>query len=150
MKIQKIEVDEEIYQFLQDNAKPFIDTPNLVLRRLLLRKEENAMKVDSTSAVGELHSFSDGVPRALSQILEVIYLVKRNGLSRIDATHMVARKMGITPQAVIDKYDRQLNKKAFEIDRLLRDANLSELKSLLRQKFTHYGVVIEDFFSMLG
>ena len=31
-----IEVDREVFKFLQDNAKPLIDTPNSVLRRLLL------------------------------------------------------------------------------------------------------------------
>lgn len=35
----KIEVDKEVFAFLEKNAKPFFDTPNTVLRRLLLKKE---------------------------------------------------------------------------------------------------------------
>ena len=31
-----IEIDGDVYGFLQENAEPFIDTPNDVLRRLLL------------------------------------------------------------------------------------------------------------------
>jgi hypothetical protein len=33
--MQKIEVDDEIYQLLCSNARPFVDSPNDVLRRLL-------------------------------------------------------------------------------------------------------------------
>ena len=35
----KIEVDREVFEFLQRNAQPLVDTPNDVLRRCLLRKE---------------------------------------------------------------------------------------------------------------
>ena len=35
----KIEIDNEVFAFLEKNAKPFVDTPNTVLRRLLLKKE---------------------------------------------------------------------------------------------------------------
>jgi len=31
----KIDIDQEIFEFLQKDAKPFVDTPNTVLRRLL-------------------------------------------------------------------------------------------------------------------
>ena len=31
----KIDVDQEVFEFLQNNAIPFVDTPNTVLRRLL-------------------------------------------------------------------------------------------------------------------
>jgi hypothetical protein len=33
--MKQIEIDEQLFEFLQKNAKPFIDTPNSVLRRLL-------------------------------------------------------------------------------------------------------------------
>ena len=36
-----IEVDEEVFEFLQNNATPLIDTPNDVIRRLLLPKSPN-------------------------------------------------------------------------------------------------------------
>jgi len=38
----KIDVDEDVFQFLQDNAEAFVDTPNDVLRRLLLSQEVDA------------------------------------------------------------------------------------------------------------
>ena len=34
----KIEIDQEVCEFLQKNAIPFVDTPNSVLRKLLLGK----------------------------------------------------------------------------------------------------------------
>jgi Mrr N-terminal domain len=33
--MHKIEVDEDVFELLEDNAKPFTDSPNTVLRRLL-------------------------------------------------------------------------------------------------------------------
>ena len=36
MNMQTIEVDDEVFQFLQRQAVPLVDTPNSVLRRLLL------------------------------------------------------------------------------------------------------------------
>lgn len=35
----KIDVDSEVFGFLQEHARPFMDTPNDVLRRLLLARE---------------------------------------------------------------------------------------------------------------
>ena len=34
-KMTKIDIDQEVFEFLQKNAKPFVDTPNMVIRRLL-------------------------------------------------------------------------------------------------------------------
>jgi hypothetical protein len=36
--MHKIEIDDEVYDFLKRQAEPFRDTPNSVLRRLLLKK----------------------------------------------------------------------------------------------------------------
>ncbi len=45
-----IEVDDEVFKFLQQHAIPLVDTPNSTLRRLLLGKSEETMsKVPSTS-----------------------------------------------------------------------------------------------------
>ena len=35
----KIKADNEVFYFLEKNTKHFVDTPNMVLRRLLLNKE---------------------------------------------------------------------------------------------------------------
>ncbi len=39
--MRTIKVDDEVYSFLQEHAEPFLDSPNTVLRKLLL-KDSNA------------------------------------------------------------------------------------------------------------
>ncbi len=39
-----IDVDQEVFSFLQQQARPFVDTPNDVLRRLLLKEEREVIK----------------------------------------------------------------------------------------------------------
>lgn len=89
------------------------------------------------------------LPLALSQTLEVIYGVRKLGLSRIQATNRVAQKREVAPQTIIDKYCRQLNKHADEIDRLLDPHNLGEFQSLLEKKFDSYVDHIRFFFDSL-
>lgn len=51
----KIEIDSEVYEFLQQRATPFIDTPNDVLRRLLLaRTSESGRTLAQISRVRDL------------------------------------------------------------------------------------------------
>jgi hypothetical protein len=73
----------------------------------------------------------DGTPKALAQILEVLYEIKKLGLTRTQATSIVAQRRRTAPQTIIDKYCRQLNKRAYEIDRLLQEKDLREFKLLL-------------------
>ena len=40
----QIDVDQEVFEFLQKNAKPLVDTPNTVLRRLLLIDQKTPLK----------------------------------------------------------------------------------------------------------
>jgi hypothetical protein len=143
MKYHKIEIDNEVMNFLKKNAEPFIDTPNTVLRRLLLKDNNRS------NTVYELPTFPYGIPKTLEEILEVIYLVVKHGLSRNHATFIVAKKRSIAKQTVIDKYCRQLNKKAFEIDALLQPQRLSDFKLLLKNKFNNYKSVIDNFFSAI-
>lgn len=49
-----IEVDAEIFQLLQQKARPFLDTPNDVLRRLLLRLPEPTSRPNTSSAPTEV------------------------------------------------------------------------------------------------
>ncbi|MFZ3137744.1 MAG: hypothetical protein WA126_10190 [Thermodesulfovibrionales bacterium] len=151
MVSHKIEIDEETWQFLKKNAEPFEDTPNSVLKRLLIEKN-NGSSGDVVKAQPhcEFPIFSYGVPQALVQILEVIYGVRKLGMTRTQATNVVAQKRKLFPQTVIDKYCRQLNKRAHEIDRLLAPQGLIELESLLSQKFVNHKDVIRDFFKSLG
>ena len=71
-------------------------------------------------------------------------------MSRTQATNLAAQKRRVAPQTIIDKYCRQLNKHAYEIDRLLDPQNLGELQSLLEKKFDRHKDVIRDFFNSLG
>ncbi len=148
MKYYKIEVDEEVFEYLKNKAEPFVDTPNSVLRRELINTDNKAEK-----SIGTLSSFpdlSEGIPTALKQTLEVIFLVKEKGMSRSEATKLVATRHHVATQTVLDKYCRQLDKKAYEIDRLLGDSNINNFKNLLNQKFTNHKIDINDFFEKLS
>jgi len=133
----QIEVDEEFYKFLEDHAEPFKDTPNRVLRRYLLQGSEKIV-IQDEDVVKAMITFPDSVPYALAQILQMIILVKNEGFNRVQATHKVAEFRRITPQAVIDKYCRQLGKKSYEVDELLMTQNLNDFKSLLIKKFSNH------------
>lgn len=144
-RMYQIEVDEEVYNFLKQHAEPFEDTPNSVLRRFLpLKSDEVEIKHD----VGEVFPrFPESVPSALAQILEMIILVKKERQSRVEATHTVADLRGISTQAVIDKYTRQLGKRAYEVDELLMTSNMNELKTLLIERFPYHSEVVESTFN---
>ncbi len=149
----KIDIDEDIWSFLKKHAEPFEDTPNTVLKRLLHVNGTTAKARDvqtNVSAItkAEIPSFSNSAPAALQQILEVIFLVKKLGHTRTEATNLVAEKRGIAPQTVIDKYCRQLNKQAYEIDRLLEE-DVEVTKMLLEKHFFKHRDIIHNFFSLL-
>ena len=83
MAVYKIDVDEEVWQFLKKNADPFEDTPNSVLKRLLFGRTENRTESPvKTHTANDFPTFPASVPKALAQTLEVIYGVKKLGLSR--------------------------------------------------------------------
>ena len=145
IKMHQIEVDEEVYNFLKYHAEPFKDTPNSVLRRFLPLKSDK-VEIKDSDIRKVFPQFPGSVPNALAQILEMIILVKKEGLSRVEATHTVADHRRITTQAVIDKYTRQLGKKAYQIDELLMSSNMNEFKSLLVNRFSYHGNVIESTF----
>jgi hypothetical protein len=150
MQTHKIEVDEKVWNYLKSKAEPFQDTPNSVLNRLLFRGQLSELHgVNKKAAITTLPGFPDGVPKALAQILEVIYEVKKSGRNRRDATNLVAQRRNTAPQTVIDKYCRQLGKRAYEIDRLLEDQNLKEFRALLERKFVNHRDLIGSFFDTL-
>ena len=61
----------------------------------------------------------------------------------------MARRRNTDPQTVIDKYCRQLGKRAYEVDRLLEDQNLMEFRALLERKFVNHRNLIDSFFNSL-
>jgi hypothetical protein len=158
MPFYKIDVDDEVWQFLKKHAEPFQDTPNTVLRRILLGtngegpgsliRTERTMHLITLE--GKLPDFPHGVPQALAQILEVIYGVHKIGLSRMQATNIAAQKRHTAPQTIIDKYCRQLGKRAHEVDQLLLAGNLHEFQTLLEKRFVKHRDLIKDFFNSLN
>lgn len=151
MQTHKIEIDEKVWKYLKSKAEPFEDTPNSVLNRILFGGQLSELHGgDRKAAITTSPSFADGVPKALAQILEVIYEVKKSGRSRREATNLVAERRNTAPQTVIDKYCRQLGKRSYEIDRLLEDQNLKEFKALLERKFVNHRNLIDSFFNSLN
>jgi hypothetical protein len=144
--MHQIEVDSEVYAFLKNNAEPFEDTPNSVLIRFLpLTKTVRLTPNDELRKV--LPEFPASVPHALAETLEMIFLVTKEGFNRVEATHKVADIRGISTQAVLDKYCRQLNKRAYQVDELLTPAKLDKFKALLLGKYPHHKAIIEGIFS---
>ena len=84
MKMYPIEIDERLWSYLQKHAEPFVDTPNTVLNRLLLGTSKEASEPTSVSANPSVSI--KGIPKSLSQILEVIYEMEINGHSRLVAS----------------------------------------------------------------
>jgi len=144
-----IEIDEKIWHLLQQNAEPFVDSPNSVLNRLLFVKKETR---EEDAPLFSLQDVSiEGLPKSLSQILEVVYEMEVNGYTRTQATNRVAKKRGTAPQTITDKYCRQLGKRAHEIDELLTEPNFRNFKDLLTSKFaTHRGIIDMYFDSMMS
>jgi hypothetical protein len=156
MRLHAIDVDEDVFQHLQSQAQPLVDTPNTVLRRLLLGTPSPGTRIAAAGRakiqfepLTDLPATPFGTPAALQQILWVTYLVRKNGRPRPDATVDVAKTLHVAPQTVLDKYCRQLGLTAMRFDLLLRDPRLTELRSLLLQKFPEYDKTIGGFLSSL-
>ena len=147
MKMFPIEVDETVWHYLQKHAEPFIDTPNSVLRRLLLGTSTQPAEKECAPRIPSITV--EGTPKSLSQILEVIYEIEINGHSRTEATNRVANNRGTAPQTVTDKYCRQLGKKAHEIDHLLAEPGYRQFKELLKNKFSRHAQIIDTYFESL-
>ncbi len=147
MKKYSIEIDPDVWQYLQRHAEPFVDTPNSVLKRLLFGDREPR---EEASAVLSLPSVSiQGLPVSLAQILEVVYEMEVNGYSRTQATNRVAKKRGTAPQTITDKYCRQLGKRAHEIDELLTAPGFSGFKELLSTKYADHRAIIDMYFDSM-
>ena len=150
MNYHTIEIDERVWNYLKSKAIPFEDTPNSVLNRIFFGEGNFAILPASDISKKRLTpKLPDGTPKALAQTLEVLYEIKKIGLTRTQATSMVAQRRRTSPQTIIDKYCRQLNKRAYEIDRLLQEKDLRKFKLLLENKFTNHKDVINSFFKAL-
>ena len=144
----QIEVDEEVYSYLKSRIQEFGDTPNLVLRRELPingRPGRRIVRRDARTPEPNagLPQVPFGTLAALEQTLQVVHLVHTGGLSRSEATHVVASHHRVAPQTVLDKYTRQLGLTAGEFDQYLAEDELRGLKGLLKRKFDDYDAVID-------
>ena len=149
MKMHLIEIDEKIWSHLQQNAEPFVDTPNSVLNRLLFGEEENKEEDADFFSIPTVSI--QGLPKSLEQILEVVYEIEVNGYSRTHATNRVAKKRRMAPQTITNKYCRQLGKKAHEIDELMAEPGYAGFKHLLTDKYPVHREIIDMYFdSMLS
>ncbi|MGD8739268.1 MAG: hypothetical protein PVG34_03070 [Desulfobacterales bacterium] len=147
MKMHTIEIDENLWSYLQKHAEPFVDTPNSVLNRILF---DTSKATSPTNDEPKIPAVSiEGIPKSLAQILEVVYEIEINGYSRTEATKRVAHKRGTSPQTITDKYCRQIGKKAHEIDQLLSEPGYEGFKKILESKFGAYQQVIESYFETL-
>lgn len=141
----KIEIDNDVYHFLQSKAVAFQDTPNSVLRRLLIDKDNNIPTKSSSANALSLPKFSYSIPSALQQILELVFLIKVRNMARDEATSYIAKNRDIAYQSVIDKYCRQLSLTANEVDDMLR-TNINKFKEAISKKHYKYSKFIDDFF----
>jgi hypothetical protein len=149
MELHKVEVDDDVFQYVKGHAEPLVDTFNTALRRLLLSNGAKVIKaeqkvVDPKRVDGLLPNLPNQTPQALRHTLEVAFLVRGGAYDRTDATQLVAKLHNVFPQTVLDKYCRQLNLKAREFDRLLEQPGLSDLKTLLKSKFPDYSRLINE------
>ncbi|WP_373500203.1 hypothetical protein [Desulfococcus sp.] len=152
MRFHKVEIDDDVFQYVKENSEPLVDTFNSTLRRLLLGNSLKAKKLskrdpESTTKNGLLPILPGQTPQALRHTLEVAYLVQSGAYDRSDATQFVAKQHGVFPQTVLDKYCRQLNLKAREFDRLLEQPGLIDLKHTLKAKFPQYKQLIDETLS---
>lgn len=146
----KVEVDDEVFQFVKGSAEPLVDTFNSALRRLLPLNGQTRQPPRSLNfpegapekSLSALQSLPGGTPQALRQVLEVAQLVRGGAYTRRVATSLVAKQHNIFPQTVIDKYCRQLGLTAGQFDRLLEQADSADLRRLLKSKFPGYSEVI--------
>ncbi|NNL77543.1 MAG: hypothetical protein HKO68_14505 [Desulfobacterales bacterium] len=147
MKMHSIEIDDKLWQHLQKNAEPFVDSPNSVLNRLLFEESEGKLATSPAFSIPTVKI--QGLPKSLTQILEVVYEMEVNGYSRIEATNRVAKKRGTAPQTITDKYCRQLGKRAHEIDELMTEPGFQGFKDLLTNKFSDEKEIIDMYFDSM-
>ncbi len=149
MRFHKVEVDDEVFQYIQNHAEPLVDTFNSVLRRLILTPDSKPDKskqeiVSTIRTDGFLPDLPNHTPKALRHIIEVATLVHDRAYDRPSATRYVAKQHNVNPQTVLDKYCRQINLNTKEFDRLLEQPELTDLKKILKSKFPGYSQLIDE------
>jgi hypothetical protein len=145
MQMHMITVDDKIFKHLQKNAEPFVDTPNSVLYKLLLNERYSPETEKKNGPALNLK----GLPKALSQPLEVLYEIHHNGLSRQEANRLIAKKHGTAPSKIMDKYCKRLSLKARDVDLMFEEPGYEKFMNLLQEKYPEFGTIIDLFFETL-
>lgn len=151
MRMHEVEVDHEVFSYVQERAEPLVDTFNTAIRKLLHLSPNSSPKLVEVRSRPEKRdggfgrlSFPAGTPKTLQQVLEVTQLVRSGAYPRTDATTFVAKQRGIRPQTVQDKYWRRLGlKNVLQFDRMLEEEDLTSLRRCLLSKFPEHGALIE-------
>ena len=149
MRYRKIEVDEEVYAYLQKKAKSRRDGFNNVLRQELLGAADAR---DGTEAVEvtERLEMPGGVPRLLRQMLEVVESVRFGRQSRSQATRGPAQEDGIRFEELSDKFCDKLGLTLSQFDRLLDSDQHEDLRAALKSKYPRHSEWIDSFLAELS
>jgi hypothetical protein len=147
--VRKVEIDDEVFAFVQKHAEPLVDSFNSALRRVLASGYASLGERPFDLATGpvanrEGDQIPPGTPQALRQILDVVRLVRAGSDTRRGATQQVAARLGVAPQTVVDKYTRQLGMTVAHFDRLLEPERLVELQKLLHAKFPEHAETVDQ------
>ena len=70
MKMHTIEIDENLWSYLQKHAEPFVDTPNSVLKPILFDTSNDPSPTNHELKIPAVSI--QGIPKSLAQILEVV------------------------------------------------------------------------------
>lgn len=150
--MESIQIDGDVFAFLRSRVRNFNETPNCVLRRELgLDTAGGKAASASPQSLTSNKAFTRttipaSAPAALAQIVEVVSLVRVDGLDRVSATLRVAESRGVARETVGDKYGRQLGLTTKEFDRLLTEKNLDGLSKILSRKFPRYEASVKSAF----
>jgi len=146
--MKTIKIDDDIYEILKFNSEPFVDqTPNDVLRKLLLNRKSNSSQLfyNPVEKDLKLYDLPYGTPNALSQVLNMIYLIKKYNYDRLKAVKLLSSRFSISPTTIIDKFTRQLNLISSKFDYLLQH-NPKTLQTILLNRFVNHKDIINNFF----
>jgi hypothetical protein len=92
----------------------------------------------------QLPSLPHHIPTTLEHTLQMVHLVRTQGMTRIEATKALADWHRVAIPTVTIKFTRLLGISAHEIDELLLPARHSDLVGLLISHFPGYEDVIRD------
>ncbi len=119
-----------------------VPPPSIIKPEQSEKTDEIKKKMSSKVLINMLKD----LPNYLGYTLEVYYYTL-DGLTRNDATNMVANRKGITPSTVVSSYTRQLGMSASEIDTIMQPGNEKKFKKTLIVQFPEYIDKINEFFN---